>query len=1475
MQQNYAGQILKSYQLAELIDVGGSSAVYRAHQAVVEREVAIKIIFAEFASHPNFIRRFESEAQLVAGLEHPYIVPLYDYWRDPNGAYIVMRWLRGGHLRQRMLQGRMSVDEVARVIEQISAALIFAHYYGVVHRDLKPENILLDEAGNAYLADFGIAQILNVSQDDDPLTSSMGSPAYAAPEQINGRPTTQATDQYSLGIILYEMLTGQYPFPDLMDMTVTEVTRTRISEPLPPLALLRPDLPSALGMVIQTTTALNPADRYRDIAAMLLAFQSALEALLPRSQVGRISALPATRTQQMNAISANLPNPYKGLRPFQEADAGNFHGRRAVVDRLIGRMSEGGAYSRFLAVVGPSGSGKSSVVKAGLIPALRAGSITHSARWFIIEMVPSAQPFKELEAALTGVAVTLPQDLAQRLSGDARALHEFVRETLPNEPGAELLLFIDQFEELFTQSDAAQRDRFLEALSYAVGHSLSRIRVVITLRADFYDRPLMNPLASELISRRTEVIVPLKASELSEAVAEPARRLGVELEPGLENAIISEVKDHPTALPLLQYMMSELFQRRQGGWMTLRAYEEMGGVRGALAQRAEEIYQQFTLGQRVAMQQLFLRLITLGEGAEDTRRRALLSEVNAVGGADETMRAVIATLVKTRLIALDRDPESRSPTVEVTHEALIREWQRLREWLNTSRGDVRMQRSLAVLAEEWANAGEDLSYLLRDARLRQFDTWSNESAILLTAREQRFLASSLHEQEKRRQVELERAAHERRLEAQSRARLRILAVVLSIALVVGLILTAYALNASARAQAESDISRSLAQASGARQALAAGDVDLAAALALAANGGDNPAPQALRTLTEVAYAPGTRALLREHTSSVTAVDIDRSGRWVASACRDGVVRLWSLENNDLVQELRGHRGDVETVAFSPDGRILASGGLDFVIILWDVETGAMLRQLTGHGGSIRTLAFSPDGRTLVSGARDSQGIVWEVETGERRAALEGHRATVQAAAINPDGTIIASGAGDGEIILWDAASGAPLRAWRSSPNGVNDLDFTPDGSNLISALADRAIARWSVATGESVGVVNGLEDVPLSLALMPDGINALVGLRSGTTLLLDVVNGRESHLLRGHTGEIQGVALSPDGRIGATGSTDATLRLWNIVSAAEVGRYSDHTGRITGLTYSGDGSALASASVEGALQVRAATSGEALAHILLDSPIRALAALPDSDDVVVGLQSGVIQGIRLSTGEVTFSRSLHSSPVLALTVSADGEWAASSAQGEGLLIWNTGTGEIVSAIAGGGVVLDLALSPDRSLLAFGAEESDVVLWDTGESREQARLRGHAEAVSAVAFSPDGARAASGSRGGVIIVWDVASGVETLRLTGHARDVWSVAFSPDGRSLVSAGGDGAIIRWDAATGEQIERFTAANSPALKIALHPSTGLIASGDGQGVTQVWQVFAREALIGWMRANHYIRDLTCQERAFYRVEPFCPNDL
>jgi DNA-binding SARP family transcriptional activator/ABC-type glycerol-3-phosphate transport system substrate-binding protein len=771
------GKRLRGYRLLEEIGEGAFGTVHRAFQPDVGREVAVKVIGRRLADHPEFIRRFDVEAQLVARLEHPHIVPLYDYWREPDGAYLVMRYLRGGSLRQALAHGPLDADRALRLTDQIALALASAHRQGVIHRDVKPANILFDEDGNAYLSDFGIAKDLAAVGAGSDRRGPSG--PYLSPEEARGEDLTHLTDVYGLGVVCYETLTGRNPFADARpDRGLDRHAR----EPVPSVHAVRPDLPGDVDGVIARATATDPAERYPDVAAFAAAFREAL-----------------TATATAPVEEGDMRNPYKGLHAFLEADAADFFGREDSVRDLVALMGGEVEGNRFLAVVGPSGSGKSSVVRAGLVPALRAGALPGSDSWFVVEMVPGAHPFEELASGLVRISVDPRPGLVERLERDGD-LQRAAEEVLPPD-GSELLLVIDQFEEVFSLvGDEDQRASFLAGIAAAVSDPGSRVRVIVTLRADFYDRPLMYSGFGDLLARRTYAVTPLSIEELERAVAGPAEAVGARLEPNLLAEIVAEVAGRPAALPLLQYALTELFEGRSGSTLTLEAYRRVGGASGALARRAEALYGRLNDPGKEATRQLFLRLVTVGEGGvENTRRRVLRTELTSLEVDRRSMDAAIDAFGARRLLAFDRDPHTRGPTVEIGHEALLREWARLHDWIEASREELRLHARVSAAADEWAEAGRGDDYLLAGDRLAQVEEGMRAGSVGLTDRERVYVEASRTRAESEAKTERERQARELWLERRSVVRLRALVAVLAVASLIAASLTVVAVNRSREA----------------------------------------------------------------------------------------------------------------------------------------------------------------------------------------------------------------------------------------------------------------------------------------------------------------------------------------------------------------------------------------------------------------------------------------------------------------------------------------------------------------------------------------------------------------------------------------------------------------------------------------------------------------------------------------------------
>jgi serine/threonine protein kinase/tetratricopeptide (TPR) repeat protein len=725
------GQTLRGYTFIEVIGEGGFGSVFRAKQSSLGRDVAIKVVKPDLANEPEFVRRFEAEGELVARLEHPFIVPLYDFWREPNAAYMVMRLLKGGSLAQFIRAPNPERTlKLLPLLNQVAGALHNAHSAGIVHRDFKPANILLDEQGNACLADFGIAKRMHDDAGGTIAGEVVGSIAYCAPEQLRSEAVSPATDVYALGLVAFELIAGRRPFlaaqPALMIEQHLNQTAPLLSEFV---QQAPPGVVAAIARCLHKDPQQRPRSTLEFIYELEFAARGGSDVWIASNKLSLGDFQTPTMSQSVQLD--DMDNPYMGLSSFDEADAHNFFGRERLVEQLLLELEGNDAKHRVLLVAGPSGSGKSSVVRAGLVPALRKGRVRGSDQYYITTLRPGSDPIASLAAALKRIAVR-EFDVESLLKRDIYGLSNALDRCLPNQPGAECLLVVDQFEELFTLcSELAVRKHWIGLVLHALHETGSRLRVVMTLRADFMDQPLEYAELGALIQNRTVLVPVMRLDELEKAIVGPARRLGLVFDDGLVSSLLAESSDQLGALPLLQFCLSELFLRRQGREIRTAALREIGGIKGALAGRAESAYASLDENAQRAARQLLQRLTSLGEGSEDTRRRVRRSELDALAhtpAAKLSMNAAIDEFGNARLLTFDRDPSTFENTLEVAHEALLRSWSRLRGWLTMSRGEMRLQRQLAESAALWSDNQHDQSFLLGGNRLAQFRLLLNRSS---------------------------------------------------------------------------------------------------------------------------------------------------------------------------------------------------------------------------------------------------------------------------------------------------------------------------------------------------------------------------------------------------------------------------------------------------------------------------------------------------------------------------------------------------------------------------------------------------------------------------------------------------------------------------------------------------------------------------------------------------------------------------
>ena len=766
--------MIAGYRIEEVLGRGGMGIVYLARDPWLERPVALKLIAPELAEDGDFRDRFLRESQLAASLENASVVPIYEAGEADGALYLAMRYAEGGDLHSLLAEeGRLEPSRAFGILERVGVALDAAHAKGLAHLDVKPGNVLVSETGDVYLSDFGLTRRRNESGAAAEPGEVVGTLGYLAPEQIENRDVSTTTDVYALACVLFECLTGEVPFG--RDSTLGAMF-AHLHEDRPSASERVQELPVEIDAVLARGMAVSGEGRYASCGEGRYASCGELCAaarlvLSSDEEGGRAGNAGTSRPSLVER------NPYKGLRAFGEADAADFYGREQLGRELLERLAGG---ARLTAVVGPSGSGKSSVVSAGLLPLVRAGAFPGSDRWPIVQMTPGAHPFKELEAALRAHAASGPAEDVTLLPDQARGLVDMAERFLVADPDAELLLVLDQFEELFTMvGDDESRERFLAVLETAALDADSRVRIVLSLRADFYDRPLRYSGFSNLVEDGTVAVHPLTADELRSAIVDPAHAAGLEIEEGLAADIVAEVQGQPGALPLLQYALSELCDQREDGRLTREAYAAIGRISGALASRADELFDGLDAGGQDATRRLFTRLVSLGEGAEDTRRRILRSEVDAIGRGDDSINIVIDAFGRHRLLSFDRDPITRTPTVEIAHEALLREWPRLRAWIDDDRDGLRVLRHLGESATAWDRLDRDAGELYRGVRLDHALAWADDHGDDLTALEASFLATSAEQRDADRQAERERAAQRVRQNRRLRIALAVVALALA------------------------------------------------------------------------------------------------------------------------------------------------------------------------------------------------------------------------------------------------------------------------------------------------------------------------------------------------------------------------------------------------------------------------------------------------------------------------------------------------------------------------------------------------------------------------------------------------------------------------------------------------------------------------------------------------------------------------
>jgi len=1181
-------------------------------------------------------------------------------------------------------------------------------------------------------------------------------------------------------------------------------------------------------------------------------------------------------------------SPYRGLSVFGEQDAGWFFGREAAAAAVLDRMSRLLAGTGLLVVSGASGAGKSSLLRAGVLPRIRADGLAAApgaASWPCVVFTPTRAPLDELALRVAPLAGADAAAVRRGLAADPGGFALTARQAaLAGQPGpagepegparrdqrrpGRLLLVVDQFEELFTQcAEERQRRAFITALHAAAtaGHGPDQTPaalVVLGVRADFEARCADYPLLADPVQDRY-LVTAMTGRQLRMAITEPAKKAGSRVDDDLTGLLLAEVRNGQPGtfgagvLPLLSHALDQAWRSRAGQVLTLADYERTGGIDGAVAASAQRAYDALTPAQQAAARQVFLRLAATSSDGVDTADRATKAELTEGKSPAEIqdVEQVLEAFAAERLLTL------AAGTVELSHEALLTAWPLLRDtWLADTHADRIVRTRLHATAAEWERHARDPSYLYGGSLLQAAaGTAARVGADParhppLNQTERDFLAASGR-------------AHRRTVRRRQAVIAGLLALTLTALTAAGIAVrnaaTATRNAASAERQHAIALSRQLAADSlnvdGTQPVVARRLAVAAWAVSHTAE-----ADSAITTLLAEQQRQGMLPAgvpIPTHSGpngGVCGVAFSPGGTLLASADADGTVRLWHPVTGrpaGVLQASSGPASGVCGVAFSPSGKLLASGGGDGTVRRWDFATGRPVGEplsATARNG-VRAVAFSPSGRLLASAGADGTVRLWYPFTGRPACAPlqtgSGPAGGVYGVAFNPSGTLLASADADGTVRLWHLATGrpacAPLQTFFGSAGGVYGVAFSPDGRLLASADADGTVRLWGPATGRPAGALQTYS---------------------------------------GPAGGVYGVAFSPDGRLLASAGADGTVQLWHRATGQPAGAPLQATSTlngVSGVAFSPDGTLLASADGDGTVRLwQPATGQPAGAHIQAAAygPVGA-AFSPDGRLLATG--GGVDGTVRLwdltTLGPVgaplqTFFAS--AGGVYGVAFSPDGRLLASAGADGTVRQWGAHTGRpagapLLTGSGPAGGVSAVAFSRDGTLLASGYRDGTVRLWRTATGRlAGAPLQtgsGRDTGVQQVAFSPDGTLLASGCGDGTVWLWHPATGqrVATIHATSSFRyGVPGVAFSPDGKLLASADTDGTVRLWHPATGQPAGapiQAVGAQNGVVAVGFSPDGKLLASAGDDGAVRLWQpsLFAH----GYAALCGYVGPPTLQE--------------
>ncbi|MEH2365175.1 nSTAND1 domain-containing NTPase [Nostoc sp.] len=1067
---------------------------------------------------------------------------------------------------------------------------------------------------------------------------------------------------------------------------------------------------------------------------------------------------PEDTIKQRLLISSS---PYKGLRNFDAGDREKFFGREKLITSCWEQLQE----RKIILLLGASGSGKSSLVQAGVIPKFLDQKFRH------LIFSPYTNPFKSLASCLYTQKYARESEIAEKEESDT-----LIRVVDALTKDAQWLIFIDQFEEIFTGSDKEKAKKFIDSIVQLIEAQKDSVKIILAMRNDFLDEFTRYPNLGYATQSHVFMMLAMEDYELEEAIAEPAAKNGVVFDTGLRNKIIRDFKEHAGSLPLLQYTLDLLWEKNNITERKLKknTYEELGGVGGALQKQAEEIYKKLKEDEQKAAKEIFISLVDIIDDKAVSRRSEKANFENS-----RVLESTLNKLISERLLVA-QGGEGQEPTVEVAHEILLISWSRLQEWIEAAKETLALKRRLLEDAKAWSDLQSK-----NDKNANQI-LWSGNKLKQVLELKIELLFKNIKNEE------VNRFLATSKLQEQSSQMLSPLSLLKMQPLdALMLAMKLFGENLDELPSILDSVESCL------RNAM---ELDI----------------------NSISY--------QGHSAPVTSVAFSPDGQRIVSASSDSTIRLWEIRINPISKSFQGNIAPVGSVAFSPNGDMIVSASADKTVRLWDISGNPIGEPLRGHTEPVHSVAFSPNGGMIASGSADKTVRLWDISGNPIGEPLRGHTEPVHSVAFSPNGDMIVSSSADKRVRLWDISGnpiGEPLRG-HTEP--VCSVAFSPNGDIIVSGGYDKTVRLWDIS-GNPIGEpLHGHTEPVGSVAFSPNGDMIVSGGYDRTVRLWDIKGKPIGKALCGHLAPVGSVAFSPNGDMIVSASADKTVRLWDISRkvATEPEPFSGHTVQILSVAFSPNGDMIASSSADKTVRLWD-ISGNPIGEPLRGhtESVCSVAFSPNGDIIVSGGYDKTVRLWDISGNPIGEPLHGHTEPVGSVAFSPNGDMIVSASADKTVRLWDISGSPIGEPLRGHTEpVHSVAFSPNGDMIVSGGYDNKVRLWDISGSPIGEPLCGHSDPILSVAFSPNGDMIVSGSVDKTVRLWDISGNPIGEPLHGHTEPVRSVAFSPNGGMIASGGYDNTVRLWDISGKLIFETFLGFVGLG-SVAFSPNGQIIAAG------------------------------------------------